>query len=282
MITMKLLWTLATIFTSLLTAYSQDYKARAWMPLESRIGLAVGIGSITYLDKNSSPLIYQSRPKNVRLFYNLENKNFLFSIDLDAKIGSTAPKYHKDRTLYFQEEDYKGKTDNKKFPAGGSFRAGRISVGAYYKISSTQESTFKVAVGGRIMNELFYPEGWTSGGIFNALSFSPEAWIQHRIDEHHSFITNVRIPIAARITRLPYDNTVSAPNQNQLNGFFRNSNWVGPSRFLAPAISLGYNYQINTRWGAGLNYELNWYSIQKSQSMKALSQSLLANFYHQF
>lgn len=279
---MKLLWTLAIIFTSLLTAYSQDYKARAWMPLESRIGLALGIGSVAYLDKNSSPLIYQSRPKNVRLFYNLESKNFLFSIDLDAKIGSTAPKYHKDRTLYFQEEDYKGNADNKKFPAGGSFRAGRISVGAYYKISSTQESTFKVAVGGRIMNELFYPEGWTSGGIFNALSLSPEAWIQHRIDGHHSFTASVRLPLVTRLTRLPYDNTVSAPNQNQLHGFFRNSSWVGPYRFLAPAVSLGYNYQINQRWGAGINYDFNWYSIQKSQSMKALSQSLLANFYHQF
>jgi hypothetical protein len=279
---MKLTLTLAVLLIAGFAAHAQDYVNRPWMPLENRIGLAMGIGSITYLDKNSSPLVYQSRPKNLRIFYNLESNDFLFSVDLDVRMGSNAPKYHQDRMLYFQEEDYKGKKEDKKFPAGGSFMAGRISLGAYYKISSTQESTFKVAVGGRIMNELFYPQGWNTGGMFNALSFSPEAVTQHRVNEHHQFTASIRIPVVARLSRLPYDNTVSAPDKNQVEGFFRNSSWVGPSKFLAPAMTLGYNYQINTRWGAGLNYELGWYNIQTPQQMKAVSHSLLANFHHQF
>lgn len=279
---MKLTLTLAALLITWLSAYGQDYENRPWMPLKNRIGLALGIGSITYLDKNSSPLVYQSRPKNLRLFYNLESNTFLFSVDLDVKMGSNGPKYHKDRTLFFQEEDYKGNKEDKKFPAGGSFMAGRISLGAYYKISSTQESTFKVAVGGRIMNEMFYPQGWSTGGMFNALSFSPEALTQHRVNEHHQFTASIRIPVVAILTRLPYDNTVSAPDKNQLHGFFHNSSWVSPSKFLAPAMTLGYNYQINTRWGAGLNYEVGWYNIQTPQQMKALSQSILANFHHQF
>lgn len=278
---MKLTFTLVALLTTGF-AYSQDYENKPWMSLENRIGLAFGIGSVTYLDKNSSPLIYQSKPKNLRLFYNLESNTFLFSIDLDVKVGSNSPKYHKDRTLYFQEEDYKGKKEDKKFPAGGSFMAGKISLGAYYKISSTQESTFKVALGGRIMNEMFYPQGWNSGSMFNALSFSPEGLIQHRVNEHHQFTASVRIPVVARLTRLPYDNTVSAPDKKQVAGFFHNSSWVGPTKFLVPAVAMGYNYQINTHWGAGLNYEVNWYNIQTPQQMKALSQSILANFHHQF
>ena len=279
---MKLTLTIAALLITGLAANAQDYAARPWMPLENRIGLALGIGSITYLDKNSSPLVYQSRPKNLRIFYNLESNTFLFSVDLDVKMGSNAPKYHQDRTLFFQEEDYKGNREDKTFPAGGSFLAGRISLGGYYKISSTQESTFKVAVGGRIMNELFYPQGWNTGGLFNALSFSPEALTQHRVNEHHQFSASVRIPLIARLSRLPYDNTVSKPDKNQVQGFIHNCSWVGPSKFLAPAITLGYNYQINTRWGAGLNYELGWYNIQTPQPMKAIGQSILANFHHQF
>ena len=136
---MKLTLTLAALLITGF-AHAQDYENRPWMPLENRIGLALGIGSVTYLDKNSSPLVYQSRPKNLRLFYNLESNTFLFSVDLDVKMGSNGPRYHQDRTLYFQEEDYKGTKEDKKFPAGGSFMAARISLGAYYKISSTQES----------------------------------------------------------------------------------------------------------------------------------------------
>jgi hypothetical protein len=279
---MKLIFTYAVILMTGVSALAQDYDKRPWMPLESRIGLAMGIGSVTYLDRNSSPLVYQSRPKNLRIFYNLESNTFLFSFDLDVRMGGNTPKYHADRTLFFQEEDYKGNKEDKKFPAGGSLLAGRISLGAYYKILSTQESTFKVAVGGRFMNELFYPQGWNTGGMFNALSFSPEAVTQHRVNEHHQFTASVRIPMVARLTRLPYDNTVSAPDKNQVQGFFRNSNWTAPSKFLAPAITLGYNYQINTRWGAGLNYEWGWYNIQTPQPMKAMSHSLLANFHHQF
>jgi hypothetical protein len=279
---MRLILTMAVLILCGTAAHAQDYENRPWMPLENRIGLALGIGSVTYLDKNSSPLVYQSRPKNLRIFYNLESTTFLFSVDLDMRLGSNAPKYHADRTLFFQEEDYKGNKEDKKFPAGGSLMAGRISLGAYYKISSTQESTFKVAVGGRIMNELFYPQGWNTGGMFNALSFSPEALTQHRVNEHHQFSASIRIPVVARLSRLPYDNTVSAPEKNQVEGFFRNSSWVSPSKFLAPAMTLGYNYQINTRWGAGLNYEFGWYNIQTPQQMKAVSHSLLANFHHQF
>ncbi|MBS1486069.1 MAG: hypothetical protein JST43_00665 [Bacteroidetes bacterium] len=278
---MKRMLTVATLLITGI-ALAQNYESRTWMPLENRIGIAIGIGSVTYLDKNSSPLVYQSRPKNLRLFYNLESNKFIFSVDLDVKMGSNTLKYHKDRTLFFQEEDYKGNKEDKKFPVGGSFMAGRISLGAYYKISSAQEPTFKVAVGGRIMNEMFYPQGWNTSGIFNALSFSPEALTQHRVNEHHQFTASVRIPVVARLSRLPYDNTVSAPGKNQVQGFFRNSSWVGLSKFLAPAMTIGYNYQLNTSWGTGLSYELGGYNIQTPQQMKMLSQSILANFHHQF
>lgn len=279
---MKLTLAIAAIFVTGLTAQAQDYEHRPWMPLENRIGLALGIGSVTYLDKSASPLIYQSKPKNLRVFYNLESNRFLFKIDLDVRMGGNQPKYHKNRMLFFSEEDYKGGKEDKKFPAGGSFLAGRISVGAFYKIQSTQESTFKVAVGGTVMNELFYPQGWTSGGLFNALSISPEAWTQHRVDEHHSFTASIRLPLMANVSRLPYDNTVSRPGETIVGGFFKNAQWVGLNKFLSPSMSLGYNYQMNQRWGAGLHYEFGWYSIQQPQTMRAMSQSLLANFYHQF
>jgi len=262
-------------------AQAQDYQKRPWMPLENRIGLALGIGSVTYLDKNTSPLIYRSQPKSVRVFYNLETNHFLFTMDLDLKVGANNPKYHSGRTLLFEEEDLDGTREEKKFPAGGTFLSGRISLGAFYKISSTQESTFKVAVGGRIMNELVYPQGWTVAGLFNALSISPEVVTQHRVDEHHSFTASVRIPIMAWVARPPYDNTVSVPGKGMAKGFLSRAQWMSPKKYFAPMIGLGYDYQINQRWGAGLNYEFGWYRIAEPGIMRSMSQSLLANFYHQ-
>jgi hypothetical protein len=279
---MKVMYMLALILLSGWAAFGQEYEQRPWMALENRVGLALGLGSVRYLDKNSSPLIYQSRPKQLRLFYNLETNDFLFAFNVDLKTGGNAPKYHRDRTVFFHEEDYKGKTEDKKFPAGGSFLGARVSLGAFYKIHSTQNSTFKVAVGGSISNEMFYPQGWTSGGIFNALSLNPEAWVQHRVDEHHSFTATVRLPVVTYLSRLPYDNTVSRPGQGMASSFLNNGKWVGPGKYLAPAFTLGYNYQFDTHWGAGLSYDYGWYHTPIPQTLKATSSSVLANFQHQF
>lgn len=278
---MKKIFVVAAMVILNTTCRAQS-DTRPWMALESRIGLAMGLGKVVYLDQNSSPLIYKAKPKNVRIFYTLESNDLLFSIDLDVKMGGTSPKYHHGRTAFFHEYDYKGKDEVKKFPVGSSFLGGRISLGVFYKIASTQESTFKVAAGVRISNEMFYPQGWTSSGIFNALSLAPEGWAQHRINDYHSFTAKVRLPILTRLTRTPYDNTVSAPNESLVGGFFRNSKWVGAAKYLAPSLGIDYNYQIDQRWGTGLTYDLSWYNIPTPQRMKAISQSLLANFHHQF
>lgn len=263
-------------------SYSQDATRVPWMARENRIGLAIGIGSVQYLDKNSSPLVYQSKPKLVQLFYVLESNHWLFSLDIDVKVGGTKAKHFSNRQLLFQEEDYTGKKEEKRFPVGGSFLAGKISMGGFYKISSTQRSTFRVAVGGRISNEMFYPQGWTSGGIFNALSLSPEGWAQHRVNDEHSFTANFHLPLLTKLTRLPYYNTVSAPDKSLSGGFFSNSKWVGVGKYLAPSTQINYNYAINANWGAGVYYELTWYNIIPPQLMRATSHGLLVNTYHQF
>jgi hypothetical protein len=278
---MKKILSIFFLGSAALIGHAQE-DSRPWMPLENRIGLSVGIGTHTYLDQNSSPLIYQSKPKNVRLFYQLESNNILINFDIDVKMGDSRSLNRPNRMLMFEEEDYKGKKETKKFPVGASFLAARVSLGAFYKIKSTQESTFKVAAGLSVSNQVFYPDGWTSTGMMNALSFAPKALVQHRINEHHKFNAAVGIPLAARVTRLPYHNSVSYPNETQVSGFFKNSQWTGPGKFIAPEISLGYEFQFRNHWGTGLNYDVNWYSVKTENQFRALSQFVRASFYHQF
>lgn len=255
---------------------------RPWMPLENRVGIAVGLGSHTFLDQNSSPLIYQSKPKNVRIFYQLESNNLLFTFDIDVKMGGLQSKYHSDRMLQFDEENYKGAQETKRFPVGGSFLAAKVAIGGFYKIKSTQESTFKVAAGVSISNEMFYPQGWTSTGVMNALTIAPKAITQHRISEHHKLTGSIGLPLLARVTRLPYHNSVSYPGETQLSGFFRNSKWTSLNHFIAPEFSLGYEYLMSNRWGTGLTYDLNWYNVNTENRFKAVSQFFRASVYHQF
>jgi hypothetical protein len=256
--------------------------ARPWMSRENRIGISVGIGTHTFLDQNTSPLIYQSKPKNVRLFYQLESKDVLVTVDIDVKMGALKPKHQQNRTLLFEEENYKGEKETKKFPAGGSFLGAKVSVGGFYKLKSTQESTFKVVAGLSVTNEMFYPQGWTSSGLLNALSFAPKAIVQHRVNAHNKFTTSLRLPLVSRITKLPYHNSVSHPNEGQVSGFFKNSVWAGPEKFIAPELSIAYEFLFSNRWGTGLTYDLNWYNVTTENQFKALSQVVRANVYHQF
>jgi hypothetical protein len=255
---------------------------RPWMPLESRIGIAIGIGTQTFLDNNTSPLVYRSKPKNLRLFYQLESNDLLVNFDIDVKMGGLKPLTDQDRMLVFEEENYKGEKQTKKFPAGGSFLAAKISLGGYYKVKSTQESTFKVAVGLRVANEMFYPQGWTTSGLMNLLSLAPQAITQHRANEYHKFTAAVRLPLIAYITRPPYHNSVSHPNTNQLKGFFSNSQWSGIGEFTAPEVSFAYDYQLSTRLGTGVTYDINWYQVTTESKFRAMSQFVRASIYNQF
>ena len=276
-------WVSSFIFILLVhTLFSQSADPQSWLQAKNRIGISLGIGSVAYVDRNVSPLIYQSRPKNLKLYYTREIQNLMFTADLDLKIGGNAPKQFKNRTLYFQEEDYKGNKDEKKFPAGGTFIAGRVSIGAHYKVPATMTNSTRVAAGIRVMNEMFYPQGWTTGGIFNATSLSPEVLVQHRFNNQHNVNASFKLPMLARVTRLPYDNTVSSPNTGTIEGFFKNSSSEGLKHFFNPSFNLNYNYLFASRWGVGLNYDFSYYNIQKSGILKATNQSLLANFFHQF
>jgi hypothetical protein len=278
---MKKLLLTACLATLALASRAQD-DTRPWMPLENRVGISLGIGRHTFLDQNTSPLVYESRLKNVKLFYQLESNHILFTFDIDVSLGGLQPMNNKNRTLVFEEENRNGEKETKRFPAGGSMLIAKVGAGCFYKIKSTQESTFKVAAGLRISKEVFYPQGWTPTGLMSALSFSPQAIAQHRIDEHHKFTATVRLPVLAYVARLPYHNSVSHPDVSQLKGFAKNSEWTTFNKFAAPQASLGYDYQISNHWGTGLTYDFSWYNVTTEQKFRAVSQSLKANFYHQF
>src|SRR5687768_3518661 len=102
----RILLTLCLITRGVIGIAQED--ARPWMPLESRIGIAIGIGTQTFLDNNTSPLVYRSKPKNLRLFYQLESNDLLVNFDIDVKMGGLKPLTEQDRMLVFEEENYKG------------------------------------------------------------------------------------------------------------------------------------------------------------------------------
>lgn len=265
-----------------IVAFGQDRADGQGTALRHRIGLAVGIGNIRYLDRNSSPLIYQSKPKCVRLFYNMEDDDFLFAIDVDVRVGGNSAKNHRGRMLYFREEDYKGHKEEKKFPVGGSFLAATVSLGAYYKLNGDADRAHDVALGGRIMNELFYPQGWTNSGMFNALSLAADAKGRYTADDVHVFSASAGLPVLTRLTRLPYHGSVSAPGKTQVAGFFRNSKWVGLAGYFAPAITAEYTYLFDSNWGAGIGYGWNRYSIEIPERMTGNAQTMRAHIQNQF
>lgn len=240
--------------------------------VRNRIGIALGIGHVRWTDKNNSPLTYKSVPKNVRLFYNLETDDAIITVDLDVRMGGLKSKEHPDRTIFFREEDYKGKKEDKKFPVGGGLLAAKFSIGAFYKTSNDV-----TAVGIRMQEEMFYPQGWVSSGMFNAISFTP-AFLAQKIDNRHQLSATLHLPGIAYTTRLPYHQTVSAPNKTLLEGFFRNASWKGPGGYTPFGLALNYYYQEEESWGIGGTYELNSYSIRDPERMKSLSNALLFHY----
>lgn len=273
---------LAFVLLATIAPVKGQEDRRPWMPLENRVGIAFGIGKHTFLDENTSPLVYQSKPKNLRLFYQLESNTVLLSVDIDMRLGTLQPIEPRNRMLVFEEETLQGEKKTKRFPAGGSFLGAKVSLGGYYKIKSTQESTFKVAAGLRIAQEVFYPQGWTVSGLMSAINFAPQAIVQHRINGDHRVTTALRLPVAAYVTRPPYHNSVSYPGVKQVQGFFKNSEWTGIQKYITPELTVSYDFRISDYWGTGITYDFAWYQVETEKRLRAESHALRANIYTQF
>jgi len=244
--------------------------------------LGVGYQRTWLYDQQGSPLKYQTSEKIISLGYNHYSDNSKIDVQLNGALGDFFPTGFLNRQMYDPgySADGSHKTDSSLMI--GKLYSGRIKLG-YMRAVSNGYTSFnknelhsKNYVGASLNNQLFYTDNITRTGWINSSSVNGE--FEHRalFNTKHQFEIKISVPLFARVSRLPYHNSISsASDESDIKTFFKQGSrfaWLG--NFQNVQLDAGYQYMINKTVGLGLHYFGQWLHYTREKPINLFQNNL--------
>lgn len=235
----------------------------------------VGIGyqRTWMVDKQASPLKYQSSEKTFLIGYEHENAKARFDIKVNGALGDFFPTGFAGRLWYNPGYNNDGTPKNDSSTITGKLYSARIKIGYYRAVSPGYSKLGNNAihtqqyVGGSLNNQIYYSDNILRMGWLNSTSVNADYAHKILINTKHQVDLKISIPLFARNSRLPYHNTISAGNgDSNVKTFFKQgSRFASIIDFQNIQIDASYEYAISKRLGVGIHYFGQWlrYSHEK-------------------
>ncbi len=233
---------------------------------QHRFQAGIGYQRTWMIDKQVSPLKYQSSEKTFLLGYEYASQKRVVRAKIDGSLGKFFPTGYDQRQLYDPGYNADGTPKKDSFPLTGKLYSVNMQV-AYLTALSDGFSKWgsntihtNDYVGASLNNQLFYTDNIVRTGWLNSSSLNAD--YQHAIlfNTRHSFNIRISIPLFARNSRLPYHNTISSPEGDSgFKTFFKQgSRFTWLADFQNIQINATYEYAIGKRTGLGLHYTGQW------------------------
>ena len=194
----------------------------------NKFQLGIGYQRTWMVDKQASPLKYQTSEKTFSLGYINKSANALFNIELIGAFGDFFPTGYRNRKFYNPGYNDDGTPKKDSGRLVGTLYNARFNVGYLRKINSgfTTIGHSKLEsqryAGASLSNQLFYTDNIVRTGWLNSTSLDAVYQYFGLLDQKHSFTFKITIPLFARNSRLPYHNSISSPDgHSNLKTFFK-------------------------------------------------------------
>lgn len=223
----------------------------------NEFNLKIGWQQLRLKDEAASALVYKGQLPTVGFQWQHQTPQDLWQGQLQGSYGSFFPKDFPNREIIFLERNAEGGLDTVRVNARGSNILLRADLGWVRKLGTPEANDRNwQAVGANISEELFYPQGFVTSGLMNAVTFAPQAMAAFGAGSKGQFTVGITIPIAALTTRLPYHQTVSMPGGTTVSGLFKQgSQWSSVDKHQQIRIQVGYKHHLGNHWQTGLQYE---------------------------
>jgi len=236
-----------------------------------KIGL--GYQRTWMLDKQASPLKYQTSEKTISLGYEHLFSKSKLNVQLNGALGDFFPTGFFNRYWYNTNYNNDGSTKQDSSLLNGKLYNARFKIGYSkevsngYSVIGKKDLTAKNYVGASLNNQIFYTDNIVRTGWLNSTSFNGEFEHSSIYNAKHSFAIKLSIPLFARNTRLPYHNSISSSEGDSgIKTFFKQGGrfaWIG--NFQNIQLDAGYQYMVSKKVGIGLHYFGQWlhYNYEK-------------------
>lgn len=221
------------------------------------------------LDEQASPLLYHHNGPAIDIRYQRNTARGIWVAQLNGGLGQLRPAGMDDRYWYITEGAEGAITDS--VPLNGTFYHGQFKLGYLHAVQEGEQA--QTFLGGTAGNTITYSDNITRLGWFNATSLNFEAQCRLSLASKHLLEIRVSIPILARITRLPWHNTVSAPGGNSnLHTLFSESMVGWPANYRQIDVQLQYQYQVREQLHLGIAYQAQWIYCNEHLPLNMLQQ----------
>ena len=249
---------------------------------QKKFTVGLGYQRTWMLDKQASPLKYQTSEKTVLLAYDHIGNKGIFSAQVNGALGSFFPTGFKGRQMYDPGYNDDGTPRKDSFYIPGTLYNGKIKISYLrqtttgYNIIGKEKIYSHNYFGASINNQLFYSDNIVRAGWLNAASFNAEYLHTAMLNTKHFFSLRISIPLFAQNSRLPYHNTISSSSgESNVKTFFKQGSafaWL--ANFQNIQVEAGYEYSINNSFSMGLKYSGQWLHYTKEKPINIIQNNI--------
>lgn len=242
----------------------------------NRFQIGIGYQRTWMLDRQASPLKYQSSEKTILLGYQHTGAKSQFHASLNGSLGDLFPTGFFNRQWYNNTYNQDGTVKKDSSSLMGTIYTGRLQVGYLREVGSGfsiidgKRLDGRSYAGATLNNQVFYSDNIVRTGWMNSTSLNATYQREMRYQERHYIFFRVSIPLFARNTRLPYHNSLaSAEGGGHITTIFRQgSRWAWLGNFQNVQFEAGYDYSISRHFGMGLRYFGQWLNYQQERPVR--------------
>lgn len=248
----------------------------------NRFQLGIGYQRTWMLDKQASPLKYQSSEKTILLGYQHYGAKGMFQASLNGSIGDFFPTGFPNRKWYNSSYNSDGTPKKDSSLLMGTIYSGRLQlgylreVGSGFSIVDGKRMENRSYAGATLNNQLFYTDNIVRTGWMNSTSLNASYQREMTFNLKHFFFFKISIPLFARNTRLPYHNSLaSAEGQGHVTTLFKQgSRWAWLGNFQNIQLEAGYDYYLGQHFGMGLRYFGQWLNYQYERPVRLFQNNI--------
>lgn len=239
---------------------------------QHRFQMGVGYQRTWMVDRQASPLKYQSMEKTISLGYSRTASKGKLYAQLGGALGEFLPTGFQNRQFYHYGQTTGGNSTTDSVPINGMLYNGRLTIGYVKKISRETNNLFPTGgsyAGLSFNNQLFYTDNVVRTGWLNAATVNAD-YLRELINFPRHFAgLKISVPLAGVNTRLPYHNSISSSRaESDVKTFFRQgSRLASVLDFQAIQLGLQYQYAVSTWLGIGVQYFGQWLHYTKEQPL---------------
>ncbi|GAA4453136.1 hypothetical protein GCM10023189_17750 [Nibrella saemangeumensis] len=252
---MKMLFSTALLSVGWLIASGQPSATQ-----QSASELQVGLirETVKTRDLQTSPMLYMGNLNGLRVGFTQRWNRHQLRVNLRAATGSYVAPGLGVRSFSFADEATEGGTPAQPLVLIPTLYRGGVDVEYLLRFRETPNHR-QTWWGIGFHEQAGYADGVAmTTWAMNTASASLLHHTRWPFGRRHLVALNVSLPLVAAVTRLPYSNVVSSPDESNAKAFMQGTQWETLPRFINPQVGLSYRFRVSPRWSAQAAYRYSY------------------------